>query len=381
MRPSTWKRGERLGFTLVELLVVIAIIGILIALLLPAVQAAREAARRSQCTNNLKQLGLAIQNYHDIAQRFPICAETPPQPASGGTASWSRQQYIGPTGGQLTRLLPFVEQQALYNKFNLNFTTEQQGWNAPTIVYGAYDPGNPQLTQPAGFLGQTVVPAFLCPSVNWPTTYQGYFAATDYLVCWGSPAFQHQYTQGPLAPYTPQPSPYGGGWNGYFNDNPGWISDDWGGGGSGINSNGVFATGNWAARFQDINDGSANTIAMMESPRQCHAGYYYGWASIWYQGGGTRAPINFPTCLNERDIKGLLINFSGWSYSGVFNPWGGTPEAANGAKSKHPGGAQVVFCDGSVHFLRETIDYETYQRLGSRRDGKTIGTEAGGAIQ
>ena len=362
----------RLGFTLVELLVVIAIIGILIALLLPAVQAAREAARRSQCTNNLKQLGLAIQNYHDVNGRFPICAETTPD-----NMRWTRNSTQGPTGGQNTRLLPFIEQQALYNQFNLNFTTEEQGWGPAITVNGAYGPNDTMITQPVGYLGQSVIPGFLCPSVSWPTTYPvtgSAFAATDYLVCWGTPTFQNAYGTGPLAPYIP-PSPYANGsWNGYFGDNPGWISDDWGGGQSGGSNNGVFGTSNWAARFQDITDGSANTIAMMECPRQCSAALYYGWASIWYQGGATKAPINFPTCNNEKDVTGQLINYSGWTYSGSFAPWSQV-DSANGAKSKHPGGAQVVFCDGSVHFLRETINYETYQRLGSRRDAKTVGTE------
>jgi len=367
----------RLAFTLVELLVVIAIIGILIALLLPAVQAAREAARRATCTNNLKQLGIAIQSYHDANQRFPIMSETNPD-----NMRWTHNAIQGATGGPHTRLLPYIEQRQLYDQFNLNFTTEQDGWGPAVIVKGAYNPTNPQLTQPAGFLGQTVVPSYLCPSVNWPATYPvtgGAFGATDYLLCVGSPAMSLASGTSGLDAYIPK-SPYApqGSWNGYFNDAPGWISDDWGGGLSGgQNSNGVFATGNWAARFQDITDGTSNTIAMMECPRQCHSGYYYGWASVWYQIGATKAPINFPTCLNERDVQGILINYSRWTYNNPnqFAPWQRT-DSACGAKSKHPGGAQVVFCDGSVHFFRETINYETYQRLGSRRDAKTVGTES-----
>ncbi|HEX7446655.1 MAG TPA: DUF1559 domain-containing protein [Pirellulales bacterium] len=366
-------RQRRRGFTLVELLVVIAIIGILIALLLPAVQAAREAARRSQCTNNMKQLGLAIHNYNDAFQRFPICSETNP---NGGR--WTRNATQGPTGGAHTRLLPFIEQQALYSQFNLNYTTEEQGWGPAVTVNGAYSATQPGISQPVGFLGSSVIPGFLCPSVGWMTGYPvtgATLASTDYLVCWGTPTFQNAYGTGPLAPYIPL-SPYGynggNGWNGYFGDCPGWISDGWDG--SGGNGNGVFGTSNWAARFQDIDDGTSNTIAMMECPRQCHSGYYYGWASIWYQGGATKAPINFPTCLNEKDIQGITINYSGWTYSGSFAPWSQT-DSANGAKSKHPGGAQAVFCDGSVHFLNETINYEIYQRLGSRRDGKTVGSD------
>lgn len=367
------RQSRQRGFTLVELLVVIAIIGILIALLLPAVQAAREAARRSQCTNNLKQLGIAIQNYNDAFQRFPICAETNPD-----TMRWTRNPTQGPTGGAHTRLLPYIEQTALYNQFNLAYTTEEQGWNPPTTVNGAYSATQQGISQPAGFLGEYSVPGFLCPSVAWAKAYQR-LASTDYLVCWGNPTFQNAYGTGPLAPYIPL-SPYGyngsggwpAGWNGYFGDCPGWISDGWDG--SGNNGNGVFGTSNWAAAFQDITDGTTSTIAMMECPRQCHMGQWYGWASIWYQGGATKAPINFPTCNNEKDINGIMINYSGWTYSGSFAPWAQS-DAANGAKSKHPGGAQVVFCDGSVHFLNETMNYEIYQRLGSRRDSKTVGSD------
>src|SRR5215469_15220195 len=183
-------RSLRWAFTLVELLVVIAIIGILIALLLPAVQAAREAARRSTCTNNLKQLGLAIQNYHDANQRFPIYSETMPD-----TMRWTRNSTIGPTSGPLVRLLPFIEAQQLYSQFNMIYTTEEQGWGPEIKVLGAYSASNPQLVQPNGFLGELVVNNYLCPSVNWSTVYpvtNGKFGATDYLVCIGSPAMSTQ---------------------------------------------------------------------------------------------------------------------------------------------------------------------------------------------
>src|SRR5580692_7847186 len=100
------RRTSRVGFTLVELLVVIAIIGILIALLLPAVQAAREAARRSTCTNNLKQIGVALQSYHDVYGRFPINGVL--QDDSGWTQA----------GSEHTRLLPFIEQQQIYSQIN-----------------------------------------------------------------------------------------------------------------------------------------------------------------------------------------------------------------------------------------------------------------------
>ena len=126
--------SSRTGFTLVELLVVIAIIGILIALLLPAVQAAREAARRSQCTNNLKQIGLALQNYHDTFKTFPpvsIFGQAGPYPQRAYHHTWC------------TAILPFMEQQPLYDSVDLRLPA----WGASKqAIVG------------------TVVPAFLCPS-------------------------------------------------------------------------------------------------------------------------------------------------------------------------------------------------------------------------
>src|SRR5687768_14240334 len=101
------KMSPRKGFTLVELLVVIAIIGVLVALLLPAVQSAREAARRTQCTNQIKQLGLAVHNFHDVYQIFPASQDQRRNPAGATVgSSW------------VTRVLPFIEQQALHEKYN-----------------------------------------------------------------------------------------------------------------------------------------------------------------------------------------------------------------------------------------------------------------------
>lgn len=110
--------SKRRGFTLIELLVVIAIIGVLIALLLPAVQSAREAARRSQCVNNLKQLGLAIQNYHDVNSAFP--------PSGDGGPS----NPVVHTFSLKTKLLPFIEQQPVYNAINLNL--------GPSVLNGTW---------------------------------------------------------------------------------------------------------------------------------------------------------------------------------------------------------------------------------------------------
>lgn len=372
------RRMPRLAFTLVELLVVIAIIGILIALLLPAVQAAREAARRSQCTNNLKQLGLALHGYHDVYGRFPIRSVTSRFPNDTAYVNWSNMQFgnqNGLQGGPILRLLPFIEQTQVYNQFNFNYAFETDGQNPIA--------GNPLGSYTAlpnyqsGYVGSALIPGLFCPSVSF-ATMNGPYALTDYGDSVGTPSMSQQQNMGALAPYIPA-SPYNatGGWNGYFNDAPGWQSDDWSGGSAGgNNSNGPFSEGNWAARFSDIPDGTANTIAMMENARNCWwRSWGYGWASTWCGVLTTKPPINFPTCYNERDINNVPIQ--SWAYSGAFPPW--ASDSPQGAKSKHPGGAQVVFCDGSVHFLPENIDYETYQRMGDRRDGRSVGNMAGAA--
>ena len=143
MRTTT----RRVAFTLVELLVVIAIIGILIALLLPAVQAAREAARRSQCTNNLKQLGLALHNYHDTFKKLPPTIHD--QPWDWGTTSPTQK------GSWLVRLLPFVEQQSIWDCLDFNGNTEHNSVTAS---------GQP--------VHEIVISGFICPSDDhdgvWP---------------------------------------------------------------------------------------------------------------------------------------------------------------------------------------------------------------------
>ncbi|MCL4191393.1 MAG: DUF1559 domain-containing protein, partial [Thermoguttaceae bacterium] len=148
------------GFTLVELLVVIAIIGILIALLLPAVQAAREAARRSQCTNNLKQLALAVHNFHDVNKKFPPSshsrmfwelfkdpagASTWPDTGTGGRFGWERMGY-------LTQILPYAEQQALYDQVIAYTKENRRPWSRNNFANG----------QPGAY--RSVVATFLCPS-------------------------------------------------------------------------------------------------------------------------------------------------------------------------------------------------------------------------
>ncbi len=140
----TLKRSQKRGFTLIELLVVIAIIAILIALLLPAVQQAREAARRSACKNNLKQIGLALHNYHDAHRIFPYGYNT--EPCAGGAATddlWTAWGFL---------ILPFMDQAPLYQNLNANGASDCARWNAvPALIAD-------------GQGGKTIIPAYICPS-------------------------------------------------------------------------------------------------------------------------------------------------------------------------------------------------------------------------
>jgi len=318
----------RVGFTLVELLVVIAIIGILVALLLPAVQAAREAARRMQCGNNLKQLGLAIHNYSDTYKRFPICSRDLDPATGGGGRLWTAGNHR--KGSVLVKLLPFVEQSPTYDQLDQRLDVEDQLWN------GTGQPGRRDLS------------VYRCPSDGFERDPAG---DTNYAVSLGNQAMPSQ-----------------GGWCVGYNGN------DFGNGPVGHGTthdgnqiSGAFSRSSWSANFAQITDGTSNVIAMGEILPNCgdhHRGRWWSSNALWT---ATTAPINFDTC------------------PGAQNP--GNPSATNndchdfrnwmtsqGFKSQHPGGAQFVLCDGSTQFLPETIDYLTYQRLGDRRDGQPVGT-------
>ncbi len=184
MKSSIWRRqirggGRCRGFTLVELLVVIAIIGVLIALLLPAVQAAREAARRMQCTNNLKQIGLAVHNYHDTYNSLPALASGPHGTAHG----WEFQSTLSIHG----TLLPFLE---LGNVFDMI----KEGWENPSGYQGS--PSNVTYEYRSWPQYSVIIPAFSCPSDGKAsqlspvfTESQGGLTQTNYMVSWGDASY------------------------------------------------------------------------------------------------------------------------------------------------------------------------------------------------
>jgi prepilin-type N-terminal cleavage/methylation domain-containing protein/prepilin-type processing-associated H-X9-DG protein len=372
MCHSRSKPSSRLGFTLVELLVVIAIIGILIALLLPAVQAAREAARRSQCTNNLKQMGLALQNYHDVFGRFPSRMNTRGQNGEGFPKP-AKTTMDGDTGSEFLRMLPYVEQKAVYDQFDLRYDVQN------TNGYGWPPYGCLQAAANLQYPYWAIVPAYLCPSVpgkqqNGNNPAGGNWAYNDYATCIGSPSGGcnpncQNGGSGVVAPYIPK-SPYPQNqWSGYFGETGlGWQSDTWNPPENSNGTNAVFAQGSYAAAITDITDGSSNTMAIGEGARWCNSqngnqGWWHSHTGMFF----TKPPINFPSCMNAPDVNGVRIlnTWSPWSIWWNF-------ESGAGLKSMHPGGANVVFADGSTHFLMDTTNYEIYQRLGSRNDGKAV---------
>jgi prepilin-type N-terminal cleavage/methylation domain-containing protein/prepilin-type processing-associated H-X9-DG protein len=319
---------KRTGFTLVELLVVIAIIGILVALLLPAVQAAREAARRMQCSNNLKQIGLAIHNYADTYKVFP-----------------SGFIYSGQTArecwGWGALILPFMEQSALHNQLRVT-----QGSMYEQIISANWQP------VVAGL--ETTLPGFMCPS---DTGYQGrgqihqdraFSGGTG-----GAGWIVHNFLPG-LSNYIAS--------NGH---GPGRVAFE--------ENSGMFY-GNSHLDFGSIIDGSSNTFAIGERDTKfCRSGV---WAGTRRGNGGGSKGI-FVLVAHAR----VKMNESGF-------PWDDDPRGCGqGWSSMHPGGAQFVFCDGSVTFISETINFNhtqngwdssgevgngTYQRLISRADGLPV---------
>lgn len=315
------------GFTLVELLVVIAIIGILIALLLPAVQAAREAARRTQCVNNMKQIGLALHNYHDTAKVFPpgglwafdVPWKNPPSPNPG-------------RGGVLVMLLPYVEQGPLYDAIDFRSTTDvHQQFIDP--------PANTKRVR------HTIIPAYICPS----DTHQGLVPGTD------RAAHNYAANYGPTGvgqgnPNCPCPNNYNS-----FRPKPQGHGE--------TNPTGPFTRrGNrFVCRMADVTDGLSNTIFFGEVRVDCSNHARNGWAAP-NNGQGkctTLIPINYDSCAPD-------VSSAGGDGCAARCNW----VTEFGFKSQHPGGANFLLGDGSVRFLSETIDHNNYQLLGQRDDGQ-----------
>jgi len=309
--------GRSPGLTLIELLVVIAIIAVLIALLLPAVQACREAARRCQCVNNLMQIGIAAKNYETAFEVLPPGVVNPTGPIqnkpNGYHFSW------------ITQLLPYLDQKPIYRHLDLNA--------------GVYQSQNDTAR---GVLIRTL----LCPSVPGAERMITPGAAP----AWGDPALSHYAA--------------------CHNDVEAPID---------AKNNGVFFL-NSRIRYEDIEDGSSQTIFFGEKLADTAE---LGWASgtrstLRNAGWGLNSPYFPPvtpaTPPVEEDADGAPMANPG---AGGGNK---APEApvdpVGGFSSRHPGGANFGFGDGSVRFLKSTITPKVFRALANRADGEMIGADA-----
>ncbi|MEN6497605.1 MAG: DUF1559 domain-containing protein [Thermoguttaceae bacterium] len=348
----------RAGFTLVELLVVIAIIGILIALLLPAVQAAREAARRSQCSNNMKQQGLAFQNHHDAFNAFPN--------GGAGTAWWSTP-YSGEKWGhsQWVRLLPYMEQSAMYNKLQWGKNPGTTPATGQTISSG-YD-SNSAVWRDAR------IPMLICPSSVLTKTGP-----------WNNPASCYMGIAG-AAPMQYGPMP-----NGRFRDTAGMGHNndgDWGiSSGRGMVPNyGAASAPNdqvgpqiLGKNMRDCTDGTSNTLLVGEMSHYVfdaagnkddrRPGRNWGWQMGGYSGWRDGYPhINNVTLRYGPNAKVLgqpgVRDWTGWVDASPANP---------PLTSAHPGGVMVLKVDGSVQFMSDTIDLEAMTLQAVRDDGMVV---------
>jgi prepilin-type N-terminal cleavage/methylation domain-containing protein/prepilin-type processing-associated H-X9-DG protein len=309
------------GFTLVELLVVITIIGILIALLLPAVQAAREAARRAQCQNNLKQIGVAVHNFHNVRQFFPPCHLD----IGGAADTWEGSTWC-------LHILPYLEQQAIYNQFN-----PMVPWDTAPNPAAAASP-------------LSYVSTYVCPTRSRRSVMSD-----------GNPQV------GPCGDYAVCSVPSSVGNN---NSNYQWqhqTPDILYGAiiGALIDNTTTPATYDLQNRIDDVRDGLSNTIAIGE--KHIMVGEQNKGGS---QGGSADGNIyitqqtQWYECHSVRwmDAPGGLASGPNDNRSGHWHIFG----------SWHPGVCQFLFCDGSVHALSNTIDVTTLRYLGDRRDGQIV---------
>ena len=372
----TSQRKPNQGFTLVELLVVIAIIGILIGLLLPAVQASREAARRMQCTNNLKQLGLAVQNYHDTNNALPAAR------SMLGKCGYihNGSKSAGGGFGALVHMLPYVEQNAVYTEI-VSYTEPNRSpqqlkhpWHGETAEIADFRNSYPALT--------TVITAFLCPSdgnATQPSTDGHYTGRCNYMSSRGDSM-----------------------WNN--NRHP----DDEGSAAAKTAHRGVFHIGDFP-NMAAVTDGTSNTVAWSEcvsaiggAGRQIK-GNMIGGLSSMYNGNSFPGPCLAMKNGTELSQDGISTQWRGqrWAdgqvmisgFNTVLPP--NSPVCSYGsdsawgsatAQSNHSGGVNAAMLDGSVRFVSETIDcgdayayavvsgkspYGVWGAMGSKAGGET----------
>ena len=306
---------HRSGFTLIELLVVIAIIAVLIALLLPAVQQAREAARRSQCKNNLKQIGLAMHNYHDAHKLFPYGYRETVQ--INPAIVHDREQWMH-------KLLPFMDQIPYYRRYSGD--TAQYAHTTPVAITKVVIPGLSCPTDPSA-------PGFINTNLGLEAGFQG-----NYVACTGNGLIRWYGNASVM--------------RGIFH----WLSSTHSG---------------------HVKDGLSSTLMISEAivrgktagnPGWGEPGHYWG-GGVWGgYGFTTLEPPNTPIADRHYQCKSTT-----WPGAPCTSNFGATDDAVNFTRSYHTGGVHSLLADGAVRFISQTINRTLYQNLGTRDGRETIG--------
>lgn len=316
---------RRRGFTLIELLVVIAIIAILIALLLPAVQQAREAARRTACRNNLKQMGIAIHNYHDVHSCFPPgFLGDPPNESTSGCSTVSTGNLQRPGWGWAVYIMPYMELDNLYKELKVG----------ENIVVCSKASGA-QLAAGSPVLQQTIIPAYVCPS------------ATD-------PA---------LNPTRWERPPASAGSNGKSNYAAvGGL--DW----DGVSAEGlraVFVDGTkYVMRIKDVIDGTSSSLAIGEKvrvdvdddPTRADGTLFEKYGAYWV---GIAPDTRSASCVMRLEPAPSTFAINGAS--------------VNAFASQHAGGCMFLLTDGSCRFISENADQQTIANVGTVNERAVVG--------
>ena len=343
------------GFTLIELLVVIAIIGILVALLLPAIQAAREAARRSGCSNNLKNLGLAVLNHHDVMKHFPV---------SYGAAYGDEAPVLQTGVGWILNTLPQLEEQPLYDQFKAagafegHYREETANLKLPNDGLGSAKNGANGIS--CADLMRTQIPVLQCPSNNtdrrirddqseWVgtlvtvTDYKG--VLDDTFLGQGSEFGGTVSNNAPGIQYISgiydEPPPD------YYKDGPNDCHNN-------LRCRGIFFRQSFQrpVKIASVTDGTSHTLMIGECLPD------YDNHSTAFYGNGDWCSCNLPLN-NLLNVDPATLNLKFWYDQQSF-------------RSRHPGGAQFCLVDGSVRFVAESIDNQTYRVACTRNGGEPL---------